>query len=187
LRRNRPLPRRAALPLAFLFVFLILTLSPGRAAADHPASRGFLDLSDHTFADSGLATLDGDWAFYWGQLLTPEEAAAVPPSGYMPVPGGWNGAQVGGAALPADGYATYRLQVRVADPNRSYGLAIRYMGTAYRLWVDGRLVAANGTVGTTPETSQPELLPVAVHFTPQEPVVNLVVQVSNFDHRIGGV
>lgn len=187
MRRNRPLPRRAALPLAFLFVFLILTLSPGRAAADHPASRGFLDLSDHTFADSGLATLDGDWAFYWGQLLTPEEAAAVPPSGYMPVPGGWNGAQVGGAALPADGYATYRLQVRVADPNRSYGLAIRYMGTAYRLWVDGRLVAANGTVGTTPETSQPELLPVTVHFTPQEPVVNLVVQVSNFDHRIGGV
>lgn len=179
--------RRASATLSLLALLIALLLPASPVAAEPTATPGVIDLSQYDFAKQGPASLNGAWAFYWGGLLAPDAVPTQPPADFMMVPGSWNGAQIAGQSLPADGFATYHLRVRVADPDRSYGLAIRYMSTAYRLWVDGELLATNGQVGTSPASSRPQFLPLTVHFTPKSAVIDLVVQVSNFDHRLGGV
>lgn len=173
----------------FLLVALILLLTAG--CAKQPAFRarqGVLDLAGWNPEQHGTAALDGEWEFFWQQLLTPQELEREgTPAPLLALPGGWNQHQVEGAKLPADGYATFRLRVRLPEAGRPYSLQIRYMSTAYRLWVDGKLVAGNGVVGTAPDQMVPQFLPATVQFVPEQPTVELVVQVSNYHHRVGGI
>jgi hypothetical protein len=83
------------------------------------AAGGVLDLEDWSFGRDGVLSLEGEWEFYWQKLLAPEDfksGGAVSRTGYIRVPGTWNGyAPPGngkGQKLPGEGYATYRLVVR---------------------------------------------------------------------------
>lgn len=156
------------------------------------AVSGFLDLSAWNFNAGGTVRLDGEWAFYWRRLLTPQDfqqGEPAPPNGYVAAPGGWSGAKVAGAPLPIDGYATFRLRVKLPEPNSIMAVRVPYMCMAYRLWVDGDLIAANGVVGTSQETEVPQTRPVTAYFTPHTAAdtVELVAQVSNFHHRCNGL
>nr|HPN13025.1 histidine kinase [Spirochaetota bacterium] len=105
------------------------------------ASRGELDASSWDFDADGPIPLNGEWEFYWGKLVSPADfaaAAAGEMSGYIKVPGKWNGFKAGGAVVGNRGYATYRLRVAVGDGERMMALHTFDMGTAFRIFVDGR-------------------------------------------------
>ncbi|MED4599837.1 sensor histidine kinase [Paenibacillus validus] len=108
---------------------------------------------------------------------------------HVAVPGSWNGTVVGGRSIEGEGYATYRLRVLLPEPEQAQELAldIPTINTAYRLWINGRMTAAAGQVGTNAETSRPEFVPqltIADRFASE---LDIVVQISNYDHQKGGI
>ena len=148
------------------------------------AVEGVLDLSDWHFDKSGTVMLGGKWAFYWDRLGAPEPG--VSPDLYAKVPAVWNSYTLNGEKLPGFGCATYSLRVEVAGEEP---LAIRMppCSTAYALYVDGTLLAKNGTVSRTAEGFNPAYEPESVTFTPKSDSFTLTLLVSNFVYARGGV
>lgn len=132
--------------------------------------------------------LDGEWEFYWNQLLEAKDFENKKPqmTGYIGVPKSWNGYIVNGEKLKGDGYATYRLRIKVKNGTDMYGLKVLPMGTAYKLWVNGELLSSNGKVGSTSRETAAQYLTKEVFFTSQQPSIELILQVANFEHQKGG-
>lgn len=172
------------LPLGIL-VYALLTQT---ASVSKPkAVNGRLDLSQWDFEEQGNLPLNGQWAFYWDRLLGPAASdSAAKPDGYINVPGIWNGYEANHQKLPAIGYATYQLDLQLHDPDAEYALSILTVSNAYRLWVNEKLVAANGQVGTSEKESVPAYQPKLVNFHPGTDRVRIRVQISNFAHCKGG-
>ena len=61
------------------------------------------------------------------------------------------------------------------------------LSTAYKLWVDGRLLLSNGVVGKSREEMTPQYLSQTASFQPRNNTIEIILQVSNYYHRKGGV
>jgi len=163
--------------------------------------QGVLDLRGWDFEQQGTLSLEGEWEFYWGQLLSPQELVPYQGTdlsgeekrdrGYLTVPGLWNGREIQhegkNLKLSGQGYATYRLTVLTKATDRILGLKILDFATSYRLWVNNKLVAANGQVGRTPGETVPQAFPLLVTFAQPTEQIELVLQVANFSHQKGGI
>lgn len=178
--------------LAIVAIILATVLFPlfvyrDKLEAPEPQN-GVLDLSNLGFGQ-GLASLAGDWEFYWNRLYTYEDfqSGAAQGKQYVYVPKTWNSYAKDGQKLAGFGYATYRLKVVVRDAGQPIGLRVDSMSTAYRLFVNGEEIASNGTVGTGAETSKPQYLPVVVDFEPPAKEFYIIIQVSNFTYARGGI
>jgi methyl-accepting chemotaxis protein len=182
--------RIATLAAALIILAIAVSSCAGDTRSSRPAAaKGQLDASSWDFEKNGAIPLNGEWEFYWGKLVPPSEfeaGTAGAMSGYIAVPGKWNGFKTGGAEVGNLGYATYRLKVAVSG-ERMMALHSFDMGSAFRIFVDGREVFANGTVGESEEKSDPRYLPGVAIFPANGGVVEFVVQVSNFHHRDGGI
>ncbi|MCP4537593.1 MAG: GAF domain-containing protein [Chloroflexi bacterium] len=174
-----------------VIVFLLLAAC-GQAqppAQEPQAENGVLDLTNWDLAQDGPVNLSGEWEFYWGQLLQPDDFAgsSLPPrTGLIELPVPWNGYVVDGVRLLGDGYATYRLQILLNSPDLfPLALKVPEFETAFVLYVDGREIGSNGVVGKTPEMMRPQWLPQVADF-PAQDQLEVVLQISNFHHRKGG-
>ncbi|HET6460763.1 MAG TPA: PAS domain S-box protein [Syntrophales bacterium] len=178
-----------------LSVFLCLALTGvfgcDSFKTDQPqAKRGILDLTGWDFERKGAVNLAGEYEFYWSRHMTPADFAAVPrprPSGFIRVPGYWKDYQLDGQELPGFGYATYRLTILVGDERAPLAIQIPEVSTAYRLYVDRNEMVSVGVAGESMETTIPRQYPVQLTFTPASNRVTLLIQVSNFQHRRGGL
>lgn len=153
------------------------------------AEEGFVDLSNWDFDKHGVVKLDGQWEFYWMQLLDPQDilsAGDVGQKEFMRLPCLWNSYRLKNEKKPPFGYATFYLKLKM--PLGSFSaLKIMDINTSYRLWINGRLEATNGVVGKGPEDARPQYLPQVVLFRPESETVQIVLQVSNFTYSLGGV
>jgi hypothetical protein len=66
-------------------------------------------------------------------------------------------------------------------------LQIPHVYSNYKLWINNNVIASNGVVGTSPETSTPQWLPQTVSFRSETDTVDIVLQISNFHHAKGGI
>lgn len=150
--------------------------------------RGVLDLRDWRFERDGVVEIIGDAEFYWRQLLTPRalENRDVVPDGYLHIPSTWNGVTLDGTTLSGDGYGTYRFTVLLDRSIDDLALNIPEVDSAYVLYINGRRVASNGTIGTSPSETDPEWLPQLVTLDGDAEQLEILLQVSNFEHRKGG-
>jgi signal transduction histidine kinase len=154
------------------------------------AKKGVIDLSTNDALLIDPVSLDGEWEFYWQQLLTPQDFKGTHPpamSGYMSFPGSWNRFRLDGQSLGRGGFATFRLQIHPPDGFRGeLALRLRYLVASYRIWADGHMLAEGGVVGTDTSSEIPNQ---HVHF-PEFPVadrpIELVLQISNFHWAQGG-
>ena len=145
------------------------------------AVKGEIDLTHWKFDADGSVPLNGEWKFFWNTLLI-DESGQEP--AYMPVPGIWNGCSVNNTDIPAAGFATYTLKVRLPEANRMYAFNLLTVSNAYQLYVDGELISANGRVGTNETDSDPAYDPRVVPFMATNDAVTLTMQISNFHHCI---
>ncbi|NQZ77324.1 MAG: response regulator [Ekhidna sp.] len=147
---------------------------------------GVIDLSDVDLKNNSVA-LNGDWEFYWQQLVEPDSVNFLERD-YYQFPKLWNsGVSRNGLELSAYGYATYR--VRIILPPRVPELAIS-LGesyTSYLLYYDGFEFARNGRVGKSLEESTADWMPKVLNISRYQNTLELVLQVSNFRHTKGGV
>lgn len=167
---------------------LVAVFHSGYSAQKPKVVDGIVDLSDWDFVTMGHVNLQGDYEFYWRQHLGPRELAAVERDDVdtIPVPGAWNGHVIDGETLPGDGYATYRVNVLNTQTGQ-LALKVPDFGTAFRLIVDNRVLLVAGRPGKDPTTTMPHYRPDIVTFMPRGNRIEIVVQISNFDHRLGGL
>ena len=152
------------------------------------ARKGYLDLTTGAPGEDGLLTLGGEWEFYWQELLQPEdftENTRLP--GYIHLPAPWQGKSWGNMKLPPLGYATFRLRIQFNKEMDSLGLYIPNMDNAYSLWFNGSLISTNGKVGTNREEMRPQRLPRVCFVSVDGSEAEIIVQVSNYHHRNGGM
>lgn len=169
--------------------------SPKAESAKIPvAQKGVLDLRSWNFDRNGSINLNGEWEFYWEQLRTPmdfNETATdiIAPrlTGTIRLPGSWWGYPLKNKKLTPIGYATYRLEVLLPDKDRLMGLNLPQIYTAYKLWVNGRLVSSGGKVGKTLLTTTPQYIQRVVSCEPIKGRLELVIQVANFHHHRCGI
>jgi len=175
------------LSVVLCIVVAVLGLTSCANAVDQPkAADGVVDLSRWDFERGGVVTLDGGWLWYWKRLLSPADfAQAQTATGVYDVPSAWNGRTVDGAALSTDGFATFRLTIKVPGPGR-YGVKLLFDKTAYRLWADDTLLIENGTVGETPETTRARSVGRFATFDTAGDTVHLTLQLSAAGYYLGG-
>lgn len=168
-----------------LFSLLVICVAVGANA--QMATRGVIDLRSSDLSKVALP-LEGEWEFYWKQLPSAQDTGEWPTNpDYLCFPQLWNnGRTTGGQLLENTGYATYRLTVLLPSERPPLSLSLNHVYSNYRLYIDGALVAKNGQVGTTKDSSKPHWLPATLRALPKSDTMEIVVQISNFHHSKGG-
>ncbi len=155
------------------------------------AQRGVLDVAAWQKEHRDPIDLQGQWAFYWNRLLSPEDFQpdSFPTStGWFSMPGVWNGTVVDHRELGGRGYATFRLRLKIDPSQGRQALLVPYAFAAYRLWIDDRRAVTVGRVGTGPENMTPRYQTRVVFFDPPPSgEIDLTLQISNFMHAKGGM
>jgi PAS domain S-box-containing protein len=153
------------------------------------AIKGILDLTDWNFKSDGAVELSGEYEFYWKQQLAPSDfTGATPPqkTGFIQLPGFWNGYEINGKELHGDGYATYRLKILLHEKEEHLALKLLSIGTAYTLFLNDQKVSSIGIAGKDRETTVPRYFPQIIDCKVEASQIELIFQVSNFHHRRGG-
>ncbi len=192
-----------AVLLSFALIWgagLAVRFAAGQVPAGPAIVAGQLDLRAHDFRQAGSIDLEGDWQFYWQQLVLPtarlhREANGLTTGGgdtaqYYPVPATWNGRSLGEQQLGGQGYGTYRL--RVLLPRKFTGrppLALRLTSasTSLRVFANQMLVLERGQVADNAAETEPALQPALIPLNEIDDELELTIHVANFEHRRGGL
>ncbi|OKL37446.1 ATP-binding protein [Domibacillus mangrovi] len=166
------------------------------SAPDSPkiqSEEGILDLTQVHVSENPLK-LKGEWAFYWQELLSPEDIQIRSTRDgnndhWISIPGSWLGYRLDGQQLNGTGFATFRVVIELSEQDRNERLALRLPSIfhAYKLWVNGDMLAEVGAVGQDKSSVTPHLATKLVFFQPENDRVELVMQVANFHHKRGGI
>lgn len=153
------------------------------------AEEGVFDFSSVDFSTQKSVPLCGSVDFYWEQLLTPQDLNdSLNPKNCtsVDIPSSWNGLECKGQTVGAFGYATYHFQIKVPCAGM-YSLKVKEFETAFRLWVDGECLGGAGQVARDKKASVPSWQRQEFEFYTAQETIDLVLQVSNFHHRKGGI
>lgn len=145
---------------------------------------GVIDLRNNDFSQNQIA-LNGNWAIYWGQLLTPENPVPRQTT-YTYFPKHWNYTELNGKTLPSKGFATYRVQV-LLNSRLQKNLAIKLPDTycSFKLFVNGQFFAAAGEPGKTKASTTEQWIEQVAEL-PNTDTLDLLLQIANFRHSKGG-
>lgn len=179
-----------------LFYWLLLIVGPVvvyflviNRSASYPdtVKDGVADLTIYDFDKNVVVPLEGSWECYPDEIIMPAEfAARETPATYYPVPHFW-GTNSENQQIPKCGYATYRCKVLI-DNNVDYlGLYYSEIYTAAAIYINGMLYDVQGQIGVSPSNSIPDSQAKIVSFETESDSIEIVIQVSNFHFRSGGI
>ena len=171
-------------------IFFSACLNDSRRRIPPRAVKGVLDLTDWDFKADGPVDLSGEWEFYWQQYLMSQDftsKTAIRKTSFIKVPGYWKDYELDGKKLPGYGYATYRLIVLLNKQQESLALRTVEISNAHNIYVNGQKVGSLGQAGKNRETTIPRQFPQIVDFELKKNQMELIIQVSNFHHRRGGI
>ena len=173
----------------FLTLIILLLISaaffyavslPHRLGGER-AVGGVLDLTEADF-DRQVFGLDGEWEFFFGQLLTPRDfAQGVAADGVLiNVPGSW---QADG--FPVFGFGTYRLIIKTDET--SLLMFLPEILDSSVVWVNGEKVSENGVVGRSAEETVIGATNAVVVVTPVDGRAEIVAQAASFVYYFSGM
>lgn len=173
---------RFTLLLSCLILFLC---APASAETPTPqAQNGILDLRKHNITEN--ITLNGEWLFYWNQLL--ESPAQINQAGLkVPVPKLWTRYDFNGKSYPSAGFATYQLTVLLPKNAGLLRISMPEVYTSYKLIINGQVVSTNGRVGKTASDSEPQWQNKDIDLQLGADTLNMLLQISNFTHSKAGI
>lgn len=173
-----------------ILLFILLSPSGYSKPTDFPApDQGVLDLSSTKFTSNTLFKLNGEWEFYWKKLLAPQhfKDSLPSPDAIGNVPSYWSDYSTNDMEFSNMGYGTYRL--RIIFPmhfNQTLCFEIPIFDCAYEIYFNDENIGGNGKVGISESTSEPGYDPMEVYYTPDSDTLQILINVSNFQHRRGG-
>jgi signal transduction histidine kinase len=173
-----------------LFFFILFHSSDGLANVRQPlAVNGVIDLRE-TAGNSYIVRLQGNWEFYWGKMLGPQDFTGnekIKPDFYGRVPSYWTDYPKDSVKTSPMGFATYRLIVLLPPGFRnSMGFDMPVFDSSYDIFVDGKYMGGNGTPGKAEAETNPGYERNIFRFNPASDSIEIIINVSNFHHRRGG-
>jgi hypothetical protein len=122
-----------------LFFFILFHSSDGLANVRQPlAVNGVIDLRE-TAGNSFIVRLQGNWEFYWGKMLGPQDFTGnekIKPDFYGRVPSYWTDYPKDSVKTSPMGFATYRLIVLLPPGFRnSMGFDMPVFDSSYDIFL----------------------------------------------------
>ncbi len=146
------------------------------------AVSGVIDLQQYPMQNS-RARLDGEWQFFPHAQVDHLQNAE---STLIDVPGSWNQHISQQPFFSSHGFGVYRLVI-LTDETQELGLKLPRIFTAYTLYINGERLISAGQTGQSRDQTRPAFLTQTAHFTAQPGENELLIQVSNYHHRSGGI
>ncbi|MEM7184739.1 MAG: 7TM diverse intracellular signaling domain-containing protein [Spirochaetota bacterium] len=168
-----------------LSFFFILYCSPN-PSQKQLASKGNLDLRNWNFLKQGSVSLQGEWEFYWQNLLMPQNRNDKGEKVYIQVPSYWD--EYTDKKNVGIGYASYRLfvQLPISENRAALALKVPNLGTSYRLYINGRLVKEVGRVSENPKLARSAYQTSIADISNSESELEIIIHVANYNHIHGG-
>jgi signal transduction histidine kinase len=168
-------------------LFLLFASVSSILAKDTPRAKdGLLDLREYDFFENGVLRIEGEWHFHWNQIIDP--SLHIDSSQYIvEVPSSWNKLKGIVPGIEPKGFASYHLKIIV--PNNIERVAFRFnevfSGSGY--YINGKNIGFNGFPGANPYQNLFDTRASLHTASLSDSVINLVVHVSNFHFRSGGM
>ncbi|MDQ0167205.1 ATP-binding protein [Bacillus horti] len=177
--------------LAILLFPLSDRLENSQYESHFAAEKGVMDMTGWDQEQHQLVRLDGEWEFYWNQLLLPEQFAEGNReplnSSFMPVPSTWNDREVEGQSLPATGSGTYRLKLVNLPADNVYAIKKTNIRFASTIFVDGEKLLEDGRASIDPASYETGNSTQISMFAAQGNELEIIVHVSNHNYINGGI
>lgn len=175
----------------FLFIYILFySLEIFAFGSEPSAIKGVIDLRK-TANNNFTVKLNGEWEFYWKKLLKPDDFHTdnnIKPDLFGTVPSYWTSYRSESVKISPMGFATYRLVILLPSGYRnSLGFNLPVFDSSYEIYLDGKLMGGNGTPGKTEAETVPVYERVFFPFNPVSDSVQVIINVSNFHHRRGGI
>jgi len=149
------------------------------------AKKGIIDLSGSKIKNGVIYQLNGEWEFYFGKLLSPDDftdTSIISKKEFIQVPQSWAKQE----KYSKFGCATYRLKIITDDTVSQDILICKRIFSAYKIWLNGKLIYKSGKVADNAAYYKPDLkvlIPNPFYLKHEN---DLIIQVSNFsDRRVG--
>jgi len=175
----------------YLFVFFLCFLYP--KLHSQSTKNGATAIYEYVSNDSSKLTALTNWQLYYGRHMLASEMNRVPEKDkhFVYNPHSWAGQTINGKKLPAFGIATYYLKIRNTGASIRhpivYGLYVGCIESAYKLFINNKLIGEGGKAGKNRESYRPYSLPHPYYFSVDTDSIDVVLQVSNFIlPRVGG-
>lgn len=169
------------LGIVLVIIVSVTIFQPSFSAFMPTAQQGVIDLREWENANSAIVKLDGSWRFYRQHFThsKPGYDAEYVDAAFIQVPGDWKHAE----------YGTYQLTLLISEElkDKSLGLYIPSVATAYSLWIDDEYQLSNGTIAPVIEEVIPVNYARTVYFEPRDTTIELTIEVANFVQRKGGL
>jgi len=156
-----------------------------------PTNKSYLDLSDISWDTEIPINLSENWEFYWEQLIPPDRfsdlKSPLKPTLYAPFRI-WTSQKIQNHYLPAKGYATYRMKVKVQknELEKHYSVFFPHPFSASKLYINGIPLSEIGKVSANLEEMVPLRVNTLVEFSTKEQFLDIVIHFSNRDYFRGG-
>jgi serine phosphatase RsbU (regulator of sigma subunit) len=177
--------------LAKIFILILsvcsLFLSCGKQDKE-TATQGFIDISSSSTKKINPVNLNGEWEFYWMKLLEPTDFIIENQNpSYIKVPGTWENKNFGSVKSTKYGYGTYRLKIRTNPDDSIFGIKLRQINSAYKIWINDKFIAEVGKVGKDKQQSAAKWFLLEKVFQSDRTEQEIIIQVSNFVYHDGGI
>lgn len=187
--------KRSITVFFILFAFLLLLfLSMPEKKVESPntfhAVKGLIDLSGWDMNETKILRLDGEWEFYWNQLLIPQDFQTQISSFdkvYMQVPGLWNGKFIKGEKLPAFGCATYRLVLDHVPAREVMAMKKANARFSSKVYVNGEELISDGLPAQTSKDYRSGNTPKLGFFECDSDKIEILIQVANYEYMNSGI
>jgi signal transduction histidine kinase len=176
-----------------LFIFQLLlfafAFSLNANNATPKAIKGVIDLRHIDNPDQFIVKLNGEWEFYWGKMLRPNDfkTGTIKPDYFGKVPSYWTDYPQESVKTEKFGFATYRLTVLLpAGSNKWLAIDLPVFDSSYDIYINGKYLGGNGLPGKSATETKPEYKRNFYRLSPQSDSLSIIINVSNYDHRRGG-
>jgi signal transduction histidine kinase len=176
-----------------LFILLLLSIiflnscTQNRHSEIPVANKGIIDLRNWNFKKNAYVDLSGEWELYWNKIYSYDDFINRKTDKPQYVSSGilWNSLPV---HYPLQGVATYRLKILLSDTSTFFNLFLKEAPySASKIFVNNVLIGSNGKISDKQESYTPSYF-IEIKPFKGDTLLNLIVQISNFEHnRSGGI
>lgn len=174
--------------LTYVFGLLFMVQANLFSGDEAPlAIGGVLDLRSYNFKTDGPVSLEGEFEFYWNQMLNPAMEYDTGVVSYIQVPGSWYKLRKELPEVERYGFATYRLILLLPDGVNKLSFSADNIFSASGFILDGKAIDYLGFPGVNKYQTLIDYDKSLITGTFQSSELELLIKVSNFNHRNSGI
>jgi len=174
--------------LIYVFGLLFLTHTSLFSREETPlAIGGVLDLRDYNFKTEGPLSLEGEFEFYWNQMLNPAVENDSGVVSFIQVPGSWYHLRNELPEIERFGFATYRLHILLPEGVDKLSFEVKNVFAASGFFLNGKAIDYLGFPGVNKYQTVPEDDKPLITGSLQGSEAELLIKVSNFNNRSSGI